>query len=278
MTRFLSAATWHSFWQHTLEVFAARGLLILVLLIAYMLARMAVNRVIDAALARLLEREHRHGDHEDRANRLRTLQGLTKSIAGYVLLFVLIIMLLDAVGANVAGIITTAGVGGIALGFGAQKLVKDVISGFFLIMEDQFAVGDYVTIGGATGVVEDLGMRITRVRDDSGRLWILANGDISVVTNHSRAPVESSVEIGLAPAADVAKAQELISEACESLHAESPGDLHAAPKVKGVSGWDSTHVLVRVGITTAPRHLAAEQLRVREAIHRKLVEAGIPIA
>src|SRR5207244_3586993 len=95
--------------------------------------------------------------------------------------------------------------------------VKDVISGFFLIVEDQFAVGDFVTIGPAIGTVEEIGMRITRLRDESGRLWILSNGDISIVTNHSRAPVESFVEIGIATMADVKKAAQVLNKAGEAL-------------------------------------------------------------
>jgi small conductance mechanosensitive channel len=97
-------------------------------------------------------------------------------------------------------------VAGLAVGFGAQKLVKDVITGFFLLLEDQYAVGDYVTIGTVTGTVEELGMRITRLRDDDGRLYILSNGDIGQVCNMSRGPLAGVLEVAIAASADVGHA------------------------------------------------------------------------
>jgi len=276
--RALTADFWLDFYRGVFSAVTTRGLLILVILVGYAAARAVLYRIIDAALARLLARQARAATGEERASRLRTLQGLAKSVVGYVLLFVLVIMLLDAVGANVAGLLTTAGVGGLAVGFGAQKLVKDVISGFFLIVEDQFVVGDYVTIGAATGVVEELGMRITRIRDDQGRLWVLANGDISTVTNHSRAPVQAFVDVGIAPSADVERARLLIDEAARDLHAGEPGALTAAPRVTGIAGWDAARVTLRVAVSAVPPHLAEEQIRVRSAIHQRLSAEGIPLA
>ena len=277
MNRIFTPEFWRAFWQHTVEIVTSRGLLILVILLGYWLARRIAYRVTDAALARMLAR-HRKGSSDEHANRLLTLQGLVRSLISYVLFFVLIIMLLDSIGANVMGIVTTAGVGGIAIGFGAQKLVRDIISGFFLIVEDQFVVGDYVNIGPATGVVEELGMRITRIRDDQGKLWILSNGDITAVTNFSRAPVEAAIEIGLAPTADVKKARKVITDAVTALFEEEKGHLQEAPTVAGVSGWDATHTTIRVILSTDPRSLYSEQVRVREAIFGRLSAAGIPVA
>ncbi len=279
MSRVFTADFWRGFLQQVTEATVSRGLLILALLAAYWVTKAIINRVVDASIGRIAAREERLGGREAQLNRFRTLQALVKSIAGYVLLFVLVVMVLDAVGANVSGLITTAGVGGVAIGFGAQKLVRDVISGFFLIAEDQFVVGDYVTIGQATGVVEELGMRITRIRDDQGRLWILANGDISTVTNHSRAAVESAIDIGVAPAADVERAESVINEAGEELFAS--GEVHglqAAPRAAGVSGWDAAHTLLRVVVTAEPRSMSGAQLRARDAIHEALRRAEIPVA
>src|SRR5205085_584217 len=155
-------------WQAKLRLIGTGGIRVIAVFIAYWLARVVANRLIDAGLARLLARQGTLLHTEERANRLRTLQGLVKSVVGYVLFFIFVIELLHELSLDVTGLITTAGVGGLAIGFGAQKLVKDVISGFFIIVEDQFAVGDYVTIGTASGEVLDIGMRITRLRDDQG--------------------------------------------------------------------------------------------------------------
>ena len=277
--RIFSSDYWVDFGRRAIELITGRGILILLLVVGYFLVRATLFRLLDAGMARLAARHDREGSSAEHANRLRTLQALAKSICSFVLLFILIVMVLDAVGANVSGIVATAGVGGLALGFGAQKLVKDVISGFFFIVEDQFVVGDYVTIGGATGVVEEVGMRITRVRDDQGKVWILANGDISTVVNHSRAPVESTIEVGLHPSADVAAAERIINEVGSRLfEGESDRKLVAPPRAAGVSGWDAGRVNIRVEITSEPRDLANEQLRVRQAIHARLVEEGIQLA
>lgn len=278
MARYLTVSFWQAFWQHTVEAVTGAGLKIVGIILLYVIARKVTHRLIDAALARLLARQAERGRGADHGSRLLTLQGLVKSITGYVLFFLFAIMVLDALSVNVAGIITTAGVGGLAFGFGAQKLVRDVISGFFLIVEDQFVVGDYVTIGAATGIVEELGMRITRIRDDQGRLWILANGDIVTVTNHSRAPVEAFIEVGIAPGADVEQARRIIDEIGRNLYDTARGQLTAVPKYLGVSGWDAAHILLRVAVVATPSALSAEHLRVREAILEAFRHAQVLVA
>ncbi len=275
MASALTLEFWRAFWIRSVQVVISHGLLILCVIAGYYIVRAIIYRLIDSAIARALARHP--GSMDERTGRIRTLQTLARSVVGYALLFVLIVMLLDAVGANVMGVITTAGVGGIAIGFGAQKLVKDVISGFFLIVEDQFVVGEYVSIGAATGSVEELGMRITRIRDDQGKLWIISNGDISSVTNHSRAPITAAVDVGVAHGADLKQAEQAIDAACGALYASERGELLAAPRVAGVSGWDVTHTVVRVVVTAQPRALASEQLRVRQAIYQRLHDDDIPV-
>jgi small conductance mechanosensitive channel len=278
MSRYLTLTFWQNFWADAFQLAASRGLRILAILLIYWMARQAIYRLIDAALARLVARQAHSAGSEEHANRLRTLQGLVKSIAGYVLFFVFLIMFLQALTVDVTGLITTAGVGGLAIGFGAQKLVKDVISGFFIIVENQFAVGDYVTIGAATGEVVEIGMRITRLRDDQGRLWIISNGDISIVTNHSRNPIEAFIEVGVAPGTDIKKAAEIIDASGKELAAAEGSRLLAAPHFLGVSAADNVRTLLRVSVVSAPRDLATEQLRVREAILDRFRQEGVVVA
>jgi small conductance mechanosensitive channel len=285
MTDIFTVQFWQTFFQEALQAAASRGLRILAILLLYWVLSKVLRRFIQAGLSRLVMRQEQSG--EDQANRLRTLQGLVQSIVSYTLLFVLIIMLLDALGVNVTGIITTAGVGGLAIGFGAQKLVRDVISGFFFIVENQFAVGEYVTIGGgpgtiagagSVGIVEEVGMRITRLRDDQGRLWTIANGDITAVINHSRAPVEATIEIGIATGADVEKAQDLVNQAGEALYRQEGHRLQAPPRSQGIAAFDAVKTTLRVAIVSDPRALAVEQTRVRQAILERFVQEEIPLA
>jgi small conductance mechanosensitive channel len=278
---------WQAFWLHAIEVTTSRGLLIILILLGYAILRSLTNRIVNASIAHVLTQKDRHGTSEERANRLITLQGLAKSGTEWILLFVLVIMLLDAIGTNVAGIITTASIGGVAVGLGAQRLIRDVIAGFFIIIEDQFAVGEYVTISGqpgsiagagASGLVESLDMRITRIKDDQGKKWVIANGDITAVVNLSRTPIESSIDIGIAADTNVEQAQAVIDGAGEELLKSSEGKLASAPKSAGVAFWDNTRTNIRVTFIADPRHLSAEQLRIRQVLRKKLTEKQIAVA
>lgn len=277
MSQILTPAFWQTLYQDALQGAAARGMKILIIVLVYWMARQVLFRVIDLSLSRAtLGRARPSEAEEERVNRLRTLQGLVKSIVAYLLTFVLAVMVLDALGVNVSGIIATAGIGGIAIGIGANKLTRDMLSGFFLIVEDQFAVGDYVTIGAASGVVEEMSMRVTRLRDDQGRIWILSNGDISTVINHSRTQVESYVEVGIASSADLHRAAEAINQTGEELLRAESSLLKSAPRALGVSAFDAAKITLRVEVLADPQNLLLAQMRVREAVHLRLRQEGIP--
>jgi small conductance mechanosensitive channel len=248
------------------------------ILLAYAVLRTVLFRLIDGVLARLLSREARLGQGDERTGRLQTLQGLCKSLLSYVLFFVFGVMLLHAVGFNIMPFITTAGVLGLAIGFGAQKLVKDVISGFFIIVDNLFVVGETVTIGPVTGQVIEMGMRVTRLRDAGGKLYLLANGDIGTVINLSRYPVTDYVEVNVAASADLNRVVEVVQAAGEKLFAAEDSPLRVPPAVVGMIAFSAASMTVRVSVVTDPRHLAGEQMRVRGALRAALVEAGIPLA
>ena len=252
---------------------------IALILLIYVFLRLLLRRLVDRCLKPILTRGGEKMD-PGQAARLKTLAGLINSIVGYVLTFVFGVMLLRTFDLDPVPLLTTASVAGLAVGFGAQKLVKDVISGFFILLENQYAVGDYVTIGAATGTVEEVGMRTTRVRDDVGKLYILSNGDITQVVNQSRGAVEAFLEIGIAAAAEVDKATETVNAAGKEL-AEGRGDLGFAepPTVQGLGSMDGAKLTLRVTCpVTAPARLAEAQVALRSLIHQRLVEAGITLA
>ena len=213
MSKYFDITFWQVFLRDVLDRLITGGTKILMLLVVYLIVKKLLAGFVDTAMTRLAHRQELTRSPES-SSRILTLKSLVGSIVGYLLTFILIIMLLDALGANITGIVTTAGVSGLAIGFGAQKLVKDVISGFFLIVEDQFQVGEYVTIGAVSGIVEELGMRTTRLKDDQGRLVMLANGDIVSVINHSRSPVHSFIEISIGTDADLNLAEDKINLEC----------------------------------------------------------------
>jgi small conductance mechanosensitive channel len=278
MQKLFTLEFWQSFLtEKDLQDYVHRAIYIASLLIIYLVVKVVTLRLVDVGLQRVVDRQASSGHLTDRANRLRTLQSLCRNLIGYLLIFVFGVMGLHALDINVTGMITAAGVGGLAIGFGAQKLVKDIISGFFLIVEDQFAVGDYITIGDATGTVEEIGLRLTRIRDDFGRLWIISNGDSTVVTNYSRAPLKGFLEIEFPPDVDVPQLKEVIAEVGKELSEQDSTNLLAPPVATGVSAFGALGVTLRVAFTVKPGTMVAEQLRFREALRARLAENGIEL-
>jgi len=163
----------------------------IVLLVAELIIRLANNFISRILL--LAKREKVHIDE----NKRKTLASLLKSIVRYVTYFMVAMNVLEVLGINTTSLLTAAGVGGLAIGFGAQNLVKDVISGFFLIFENQYNVGDYVEIAGVSGVVDEIGLRTTKVRDFGGQIHIIPNGEIKLVTNYSRGMMRALVNINI---------------------------------------------------------------------------------
>ena len=273
----------HAFWDREWDKLADGALnatlQIIAIVVAYLALRAVLYRLSDGILGGILAREHRIGVSDERTGRLQTLRGLAKSLIGYVLFFVFGVLLFKALGFDIMPFITTAGVIGLAIGFGAQKLVKDVISGFFIIIDNVFVVGDTVSIGTVTGQVIEMGMRVTKIQDAAGKVYILANGDIGTVTNLSRHPVEDFIEVTIAPAADLGRVYETIDTAGKTLFAQvDTHHLKAAPHILGISAFSATVVTLRIGVTSDPRDLPAEQMRVRAAIRDALLTAQIPLA
>ncbi len=277
---------WTNFWnlltEHALYALAQ----VVALLVLYLLTRAALLRVLDAVLNGLLARESRGGYSEERISRLKTLQGLGRSIVSYTLFFLFGALILQAVGFNIIPLLTTASVVGVAIALGAQKLFKDVISGFFLIVDNLFVVGDTVTIGGVTGEALEIGMRVTRILDSTGRLHLFANGDIGTVVNLSRYPVEDAIEIGIAPTADLNLALKILNEAgaalfpaaAEGQTEASAGLFRAAPTVLGLSAVSAAAYTARISVVAAPRDLPQAQLDARRALRDALAAAGIALA
>ena len=270
-----NAADWHQFTRASLDTLWD----VVRLAVLYLLLRWMLRRLVSRIIVPIVSQGGRRVD-EDQAARLKTLAGLVNSAIGYILALVFGIMLLRAFHLDPVPLLTTASVAGLAVGFGAQKLVKDVISGFFILLENQYDVGDYVTIGAVTGTVEEVGMRTTKIRDDAGRLYILSNGDITQLCNQSRGAVAAFVEIGVAAATDIGKATEVVNAAGQEAAKGRP-ELGWAqpPSVQGLGAMDAAKLTLRVACpVTAPAKLQDAQVALRGLIHQRLTEAGISLA
>ncbi len=242
---------------------------LVLLVVLYLAMRWLLKRVVRRVGEQLAER----AKAEHQASRVRSLAGLLQNTADFVLGFVFIVSGLSLVGINITAIVGTASVAGLAFGFGAQKLVKDVITGYFLLLEDQYVAGDYITIGTVTGVVEELGMRITRIRDDDGKLYILSNGDIAQVCNHSRGLVGSSFELSVGAAEDIATVTKIIVETLATQSLPEPA------RVEGITLADATKTTLKITFK-APKGQRAAQLlpHLRGALRDALLAANITLA
>lgn len=242
------------------------GLDLLKIVLLYLVVRFLIARAGRTVVNRLEGMERIAAQKP----RIRTLGNLIRSIVEYTVLIIAMLMALRAVGIDITPLLATAGVAGLAVGFGAQRLVRDVISGFFLLAENQFAVGEVVTIGAVTGTVEEVGMRTTRLRDEQGRMVVIANGDISLVTNHSRmGGVRTSVEFRVSANADLGALSDLLQATAKELGIENP--------LVGVSAFDAASVTVRLSGEVPPAQREAYELRLKELLHRRLREAEVPL-
>jgi small conductance mechanosensitive channel len=212
--------------------------------------------------------------------RLETLGAVLRSVASGVIYGIAFLMILGQTGVDLGPLIAGAGIAGIALGFGAQSLVKDFLSGFFVLVEDQYGVGDVVDLDLAAGTVEAVSLRTTRVRSLDGTVWHVPNGQIVRVGNRSQEWTRGVLDVTIASDADLVRAQQIMRETAEALVAEDrfSGDVIESPEVYGVEGFEGGVARIRLAIKTRP---AADvpllrELRVRE--RDALSEAGIPLA
>jgi len=252
---------------------AAIGILWALLLL--WVGRWTILKGIDAVMRPVAARVDNRTP-EARLSRTQTLGGILKSVANYTLIFIAGVMILQEIGLNVTAVVTGAGVAGLAVGFGAQKLVRDVITGFFILLEDQFSMGDTITAGGQTGTVVEMGMRITRLRDDVGKLIILSNGDITTVVNHSRGPLVAAVEINVAPSTDLTRVREAIEAIGSELSARE-ALLAAPPRVKGVTAIDGAKMTLRIVAEAQPGRQQEVEMALRAALQERLTALDVKI-
>lgn len=211
--------------------------------------------------------------------RLETMKGLIKSIVKYIVYFVAFTSIIKSFGTDVTALITAAGIGGLAFGFGAQNLVRDVITGFFILFEDQFSVGSYIEIDGVEGIVEEMALRVTKIRGFNGDLYIVPNGEIKKVTNKSTGKMRALIEMSIAYEEDIDKAIKVLTETAEELKQKEPRILEG-PTVLGVTGLGASEVIISVMAMTIPmEQWAIERLMrktFKEAFDRENIEIPYP--
>lgn len=215
-----------------------------------------------------------------RVQRLDALGTVFSSVVSFVVWTIAMITILGSTfGVNVGPLIAGAGILGVALGFGAQDLVKDVISGMFMLVEDQYGVGDVIDVGEATGIVEGLGLRTTRIRDVTGTLWHIPNGEIHRVGNMSQQWSRALLDIGVGYTADVDEAAAVIKRVADEMAAEEAYRtlFLDEPQIWGVESLSADSVVIRLVIKTKPGEQWPIARELRRRIKIALDEASIEI-
>jgi small conductance mechanosensitive channel len=244
---------------------------------------MVASRLASSATKRFVLTVHRRspltsstGRSEQRA---ATVADVIASAERVVIWSIAMFTILDQVGVNLAPLLAGAGIAGIAIGFGAQTLVKDTISGLFVLLEDQYGVGDLVTLGDTTGTVEDVSLRVTRLRSVDGTVWFIPNGEVRRVGNASMEWSRAIVDVLVPYDEDLAKVEEAIKAAAHELAVdpEWADDLLEEPEVWGVHATTPDGRTVRVVAKTAPRRQAAVARELRGRITERLRRDGIAL-
>ncbi len=204
---------------------------------------------------------------ERRALRATTLGSLLKSIVTAVIGVIVVVMALEILGYPVGPLIASAGIAGVALGFGAQNLVKDFLSGIFMLLEDQYGVGDVIDMGEASGTVEAVALRVTRLRAVDGTVWYVRNGEVIRVGNSSHGWARAVLDVKVAYEADTERARELLLSVARDVAAdpEWSGSVLEEPEVWGVEELAADSVVLRLVVKTEPlqQWTLARELRVR---------------
>lgn len=216
---------------------------------------------------------------ERRKQRAHAIGQLVRSVLAVVIWGSALLMALPVFGIDITPLLASAGVIGVALGFGAQTLVKDYLSGIFLILEDQFGVGDYVDLGEAVGTVEEVTLRVTRLRDSSGVVWYVRNGEILRVANRSQGWTLAIIDIPVSYDQDLDTVATIVAQVADDMVADPDSGVtdFSKPTFAGVESVSGEAVYVRVVAKTDPDQQVALTREIRARLKVAFDHAGITV-
>jgi small conductance mechanosensitive channel len=283
----------HSDWSALGTLVAAKSLALITIVVIGLVAQLVFHRLIDRLVRRaedgvLPDRLSQVGmgrtsattppGSTRRVQRAKTMGSLLKSITSGVIAAIVVTMALAELGFDIGPVLASAGILGVALGFGSQTLVKDFLSGIFMIFEDQYGVGDVVNLGeGLSGTVEAVSLRVTRVRDTNGTVWYVRNGELLRVGNMSQNWARTVLDVQVSSREDLARVRRVVQEVAEDLwrDEEFDGVVIEEPEIWGVEAVTPDATTLRLTLKTAPM----EQWRVgrvlRERIKARFDHEGI---
>ncbi|WP_237565603.1 mechanosensitive ion channel family protein [Ornithinimicrobium cavernae] len=245
---------------------------ILLALVARWLSHRAIRTVVDNAVRRAEDNRLSTSGRllgvaaERRRQRALTMGSLLRSVATFVVATIAVLTVMSLVGLPLGPLLASAGVGGVALGFGAQSLVKDFLSGIFMIIEDQYGVGDVIDTGEAVGTVEEVTLRVTRLRDAAGVVWFIRNGEIIRIGNQSQGWAMATIDLQVAATEDPARVIPLVERVVAEFYAdpESAAKLLEPPTVAGVESVAAGAMTIRVFAKCVPGQQWGVPRQIRE--------------
>lgn len=241
--------------------------------------RLAVHRVVAGASSGETDDDAGGREPERAEARARSIAVVLASAAAIAVWVVSVITMLGLIGIDVAPMIAGAGIAGIAVGFGAQNLVRDVVAGLFILIEDQFGLGDVVEIDGVSGVVEALSLRATQLRSANGTVWFVPNGQITRLGNMTKTWSAAMLDVDVAYGADIDRVRAVLQATAQAL-ADDTDYAHLlveAPQVLGVEALGADGITVRVVMKVAAGQQWAIQRLLRERVKVALESAQIEI-
>ena len=264
-------------WVEYLEGHIGRLLWNLCVILAILAAAKLLLAILSKCTNRLMKSPRYH-QNERQGKRVDTMMTLVRSVARYAVYCVAILMIFSQLGFGsvLENLLVTAGIGSIAIGFGAQSLVKDVVTGLFMMFENQFAVGDYIKTDDVEGTVEATAMRVTYVRVFTGQQVIIPNGLITRVTNYSRGQALAVVVIATPYEEDTQRLIGVIQQAAEEYASAHPDLVEGKPETQGIVEFSNSGVNIRLICKTKPMAYWEVERGLRLAVKERFDQLGIP--
>jgi small-conductance mechanosensitive channel len=261
---FGNPVTWASFLFIVIKVF-----------VIFIAGRIIIH-IASKAINRLMIDRQRNPLRFD-ARRSKTIGRLFENVVSYVVNFITILLIFNQLGFNLAPLLAGAGVLGLAIGFGAQSMVKDVITGFFIIFEDQFAVGDVIQVATYKGTVESIGLRVTTIRTWTGEIHIIPNGQIQTVTNYSVYNSLAVVDVSFSHEDNLDRAVDLLKEALKNIH-QKDENIVKEPEILGVQALNDTSATLRIIAECRPNMQGKVMRDLNGAIRKLLRDPEVKLA
>lgn len=255
--------------EESLMLLISKGIKLLILLIIFLLSKKIINFLFKHTVGRSLLWTIQT------SARKKTIEHLLHNCMHYILYFFLVYWLLSILGVPVSSLLAGAGLAGVALGLGAQGFLSDVVNGFFILLEDQFEVGDSVEVGAITGLVSTMGIRTTQIRDFDGTLHFIPNRNITIVSNKSRGDMRAQIDIPVYTSTDINKVTSIIQQVNKD-NIENYPEIIGSPNIIGLTSKPSGQLVFRVDIFTKNGqqvHIYAEFLKLyHEALNKEKVD------